>query len=164
MTESRRWQLAGFLVALLGLLVALGTWLYPDIDRRRASQRRIAYVKEVEPLCQQTIHQLMALGPPPTEPADDPIAQARWLESTLPIRRALAVRWRSIRPPDGDEADVGQILNLLEQHLSEFDEALRSLRAGNINLANSFLQRGRDLGLQKRQAAVAYGFRDCQNA
>jgi hypothetical protein len=164
-SAKRTWGLVGAAATSLGLVIALGAWLYPDYNdpnRVSSGEQRSPYAAIVNELCLETFDELATLGPP----QDDPAAMQAYAGGMSDTYAGLIQRWSAIElPVPGDEPAVRSMLDALERLSIAFADMGAAFSVSNPDLIRDRLSLATEAldeaGADFRSAAGLYGVDEC---
>lgn len=165
-TSKWTWGLIGVAATVLGLVIALAAWLYPDYNdpnKVSSDDQRSDYVAKVNGMCQDVFDELAALTPPD---ADDPVGMQAFAGRMSDIYAALIQRWSALEPPvPGDEPAIRSMLDALERISIAFSDMGAAFSLSDPNLIRERLslatEAGDEAGADFRSAAGLYGVDEC---
>jgi hypothetical protein len=164
-SSKRAWGLVGAAATSIGLVIALGAWLYPDYNdpnRVSSGEQRSAYVAIVNNLCLETFDELATLAPP----QDDPEGMQAYAGGMSEMYASLIQRWSAIElPVPGDEPAVRSMLDALERLSIAFADMGAAFSVSNPDLIRDRLSLATEAldeaGADFRSAAGLYGVDEC---
>lgn len=151
--------MAGVLLALAALVVALGAWLYPNILNRPSTvEERAPYIAKIDSMCQNTAQQINGLG---VAPVTDTQAYGQYTLAAAEILDSLVQNWSNHPPPERDIPVLRPVLDKLEERAFAARVAGQALSIGDAEAGNLGIGEFRKATNEYRQGSRAYGFLVC---